>query len=232
MRTEVELLELFKSANLDSYEVYTEIGEASAMQLMNLEDLMQFSCKHNIDTMFYHYSFIDEDLLSITEEVTSKLRLDEDTLLILHDKFDEYNKSVLELDFNKPVSLKIYCIYQGVIFFTQEDDYWFFEQGFGMPETACEELANKYYEDILAEKKNKKQMIADARIKLREQILKDVEFQRCTNEDLRRGYASKLFEDSKENKSLFYSEKGGLYDIPIYSFIEDVWREYKGSLKR
>ncbi len=100
-----------------------------------------------------------------------------------------------------------------------------------MPEKVCVELANEYFEDILTEKKNKKQMITDARNKLREQILNDEEFQKCTNIELRRMYANKILKNSNNNRSLFYSEKGGLYDVPINTFIEDVWREYKDSLK-
>lgn len=232
MRTEEELLELFKNVNLDSYKVNTEINESNSMQLMTIEDLVTFSCKHNIDTVFYNYTFIDEDVLSITEEVTSNLRLDEDTLSVLQDKFDEYNESLLKLDFNKPVNLKVYCVYQGVIFFVQEEDYWFETEEYGMPERTCVELSTKYLEEIITEKENKKQMINDARSKLREQILFDEEFHKCTNLQLRRMYANKMFQNNKDNQNLFYSEKEGLYDITILTFIEDVWREYKNSLKK
>lgn len=232
MRTEKELLELFTNAKLDGYKLNTEFNETNTMQLMTLEDLVEFSSKHKIDTMFYNYTFINEDLLSITEDITSNLKLDEDTLSILQDKFDEYNERLLKLDFNKPVYLKVYCIYQGIVFFVQEDDYWFIEQGFGMPETVCIELVNEYLEDILTKRENRKQMITDARNKLSEQILNDEEFRKCTNIQLRRMYAKKIFKDSNNNQSLFYSEKDGLYDVPINTFIEGIWREYKDSLIR
>jgi hypothetical protein len=63
------------------------------------------------------------------------------------------------------------------------------------------------------------------------QILIDGGFQRCTNIESRRMYANKMFKNNKENQRLFYSDKEGLYDTPINTFIEDVWREYKYSLK-
>jgi uncharacterized protein YneR len=79
-------------------------------------------------------------------------------IFILQGKFDEYNKSLLKLVFNKPLYLKVYCIYQGVIFFIQEEDYWFVEQGFGMPERVCIELSTQYFQEIVTEKENKKQI--------------------------------------------------------------------------
>lgn len=232
MRTEKEILDMFKNAKLDSFKLNTEFNETNTMELMTIEDLIEFSCKHKIDTMFYNYTFIDEDVLSITDELISKLRLDEDALSILQDKFDDYNQSLSKLDFSKPIYLKVYCIYQGIVFFIQEDDYWFIDQGFGLPERACIELANEHFEDILTEKENKIQIVTDARNKLREHILNDKEFHKCTNIELRRMYANKMFKNNELNRSLFYSEKGGLYDVPINTFIEHVWKEYKDSIRR
>ncbi|MTI47852.1 MAG: hypothetical protein FH761_08425 [Firmicutes bacterium] len=232
MKTEDELLELFKNANLDSYKVSADTNVTNAMKLMTIENLIEFSCKQNIDTIFYNYTFINEDVLSITEDVKSNLRLDEDILSILQDKFDEYNDSLLELDFDKPVYLNVYCIYQGVIFCVQEEDYWFEKQGFGMPEEVCLKLYTKYFEDIVTEKENKEQMISKARNELREKILSDEEFHKCTNIHSRRMYANKMFKNNENNQKLFYCENGGLYDISINTFIEYVWREYKNALKR
>lgn len=232
MWSEEKLLELLKKSKIDGYKLNTAFDGINTMQLVNTEDLLFFSCRHNIDTVFYNYTFINEDALNITEDVTSNLKFDEDTLSVLQAKLDDYNKSLLKLEFNKPVYLEVYCIYQGVVFFIREDDYWFVELGFGMPETVCVEFANDYFEDIIAEKKRKKQMITDSRNKLREQILNDEEFQKCTNIELRRMYADKIFNNSKYNQSLFRSEKSGLYDVPINTFIEEVWREYKDSLKK
>lgn len=69
MRTEKEILDMFKNAKLDSFKLNTEFNETNTMELMTIEDLIEFSCKHKIDTMFYNYTFIDEDVLSITDEL-------------------------------------------------------------------------------------------------------------------------------------------------------------------
>ena len=66
------------------------------------------------------------------------------------------------------------------------------------------------------------------REQLREEILQDEEFGKCTNQQLRRVYASKLFRD-KEIQELFYSPLYGNYDIRISDFVEDIWREYKAK---
>jgi hypothetical protein len=232
MRTEKELLDMFKGSKLDSYKLNTEFDGTNTIELMTIEDLIEFSCKQNIRALFYNYAFIDEDALSITDDIISNLRLDEEDLSILQDKFDDYNQRISELDFSKPVYLKVYCVYQGIVFYIREDDYWFIDQGFSFPETVCMELVTEHFEDIVIEKKNKLQTITDARDKLREQILKDEEFHKCTNIELRRMYATKIFKNNEFNKSLFYREKGRLYDITANTFIEHVWKEYKESIKR
>ncbi|SDH03752.1 hypothetical protein [Desulfosporosinus hippei] len=233
MKSEEELLELLKNEGFYSYRVHTTETEIThTLQLTSMEDLLDFSCKHKIDTMFYSYNLIDKDVLSITDETTSQLKLGEDELLILQEKFDEYNDRLSEVDYSKPVALNVYCIYQGVIFFIQEEDYWFLEQGFGMPETVCIELATENFEDILKEKEKRKQNINEGRKDLRQQILNDEEFHRCTNQELRRQFANKMFRSNSVKQQLFYSEKEGLYDISINSFVEDIWREYKSSLKK
>ena len=233
MRTEQELLGLLKDIKLDGYKVDVQIDKTNSMELMSIEDLIHFSCKHDIDTMFYCYSFIDEDVLRIDDETISNLRFGEDVLSVLQNKFDEYNESISKLDFSNPVSLNLYCIYQGVVLFIQEDDYWFIEQGFSMPETACLELVDEYWEDIAIEREKKKQEIIKGRKKLREQILNDDEFKKCTNEKLRRAYTHKVFgcNGTYPYQHLFYTKKGEPIDILIFSFVEDIWREYKASLK-
>ena len=232
MRTEKELLELLKDVDMVGYNVNAEIDKSNSMELASIEELIHFSCKHDIDSMFYCYNFIDEELLEINDEVISNLRLDENVLSVLQNEFDEYNESLSKLDFSNPVSLKLYCIHQGIILFVREDDYWFIEQGFDMPETICLKLANEYLEDIVAEGEKKKQKITEGRKKLREQILNDEEFQQCSNIQLRRIYANKIYNKTIENKRLFVGEKRGLYDITINDFIERIWREYKASLKK
>lgn len=233
MRTEKELLELLKDVDIVSYKVNAEIDKSNSMELASIEELIHFSCKHDIDSMFYHYGFIDEELLEINDEVISNLRLDEATLSVLQHEFDEYNKNISKLDFSNPVSLNLYCIHQGVILFIQENDYWFIEQGFDMPETACLKLANEYFEDIVGEKKKRKQEIIKGRKKLREQILNDDEFKVCSNRELRKAYIQKVFvcDGAYPYRHLFYTEKGVPFDILVSAFVDEIWKEYKASLK-
>lgn len=134
------------------------------------------------------------------------------------------------LDFTKPILLTVYCVFQGVAYSVEEKDYWFIDEGFDMPETAALEIVTRYLEDIADTKKANAEKIYKEREVLKRQILKDREFQACTNVTLRRGYADKLCRGNKYIHDLFYMERGGLKDITILTFIEQIWREYKQSL--
>ena len=70
----------------------------------------------------------------------------------------------------------------------------------------------------------------ELRRQLREKLLADPNFHKCTNKELRRSYTQKLCNADKSIQDLFCSPKHGIYDIMIGAFIEEVWKEYKASL--
>ena len=48
---------------------------------------------------------------------------------------------------------------------------------------------------------------------------------------MRRGYINKLLKN-EECYKLFYRKNGAVYDILESNFIEDIWREYKATIKK
>jgi hypothetical protein len=64
---------------------------------------------------------------------------------------------------------------------------------------------------------------------MKQNILADDSFYRCTNQSLRRSF-TKNFLDKPSNshyRDAFYSKEHGLYNILINDFVEDIWREFK-----
>lgn len=222
-----QLIQKLTAMNLDCYETASDINENISIQLLNFDEFCRFVRSHNIDTVFFHYCYAAPEELQITDDVIAQLKLDSDVLEILQEKFDEYNQSVLQLDFSKPYSLTLYCTHQGFIFYIDADDYWFREAGIEMPQTAAVKFVDEHLSDIMKKKNSSNDLRLQKREELRQQILTDPEFHKCTNQNSRRVYSIKHFLNNEELTSLFFNEQHGLYDISITTFLEEVWREYK-----
>lgn len=84
-------------AGFDISEVSQTIDEANALQMQSTDELIRFAGKNDVDTLFYSYQYIDDDSLMVTDEITSKLRFDNDMVSILEDKLNAYNNLVCSL---------------------------------------------------------------------------------------------------------------------------------------
>lgn len=221
------LVNKLTSLNLDVYETETDVIQERAIQLSNLEELCRFLQKHSISTVFFHYSYVSAETLEISAEVIETLRVDNEILELMEEKFLEYNMDVYSLDFDKPCMLSVFVTHQGFMYYIEEEDFWFVEEGYGEPKTMAKLLVNEYFDEIVKIREMSKEKRIDGREKLRQRLLEDKDFHKCTNNQLRRAYANKLYNDDPKVKELFYSPKYGIYDIPFNVFIETVWKEYK-----
>ena len=99
MHTAKQLINKLNELHLDYYEMASDINEDVAIQLVDFEQLFLFLKKHNIDTVFYRFEFPSADVLQITEDVLSELHIDDDIIEVMKKDFEEYNRSVSNLDF-------------------------------------------------------------------------------------------------------------------------------------
>ena len=218
-----------KQLGLICYETDNDICEEASVKLCSLDDFLSFVKNSHTSIVFYHYDYADAESLQITQEVLEDLHIDDDVLEVAQDDLDEYNRSVNQLDFSQPYALTVYCIFQGVVVFFDEYNYWFREKGFDIPKKVAISIINSKFEEIKNKKKVSDDLREEKREQLKQKILADARFQKCTNIQLRRAYTQRLAEEDKTVMKLFYSPKHGIYDIPIGTFIEEVWREYKAS---
>lgn len=230
MRTEKQLLQILNDNGIDYYEMASEINEDVAIQLVDFEQLCLFVKKHNIDTVFYRFEYPSADGLQITEEAIAELHIDDEIIAVMQKDFDDYNRSVGNLDFSRPYLLSVGCLYQGQMVFIMESDYWFEDWGYGHPKKMAISMIEEKLEDIESKKEETYLEREEKRDQLRERLLADPNFHKCTNKELRRSYTQKLCNADKSIQDLFYSPKHGIYDIMIGAFIEEVWKEYKASL--
>lgn len=230
MHTAKQLISKLNELHLDYYEMASDINEDVAIQLVDFEQLFLFLKKHNIDTVFYHFEYPSADGLQITEDVLIELHIDEDIIEVMKKDFEEYNRSVSNLDFSRPYLLSVSCLYQGHMVYIMESDYWFEDWGFGHPKRMAISMIEEKLEAIENKKEEAHLKREEQRGQLREKLLADPNFHKCTNKELRRSYTQKLCNADKSIQDLFYSPKHGIYDIMIGAFIEEVWKEHKASL--
>jgi hypothetical protein len=226
-----DLIKKFKKHLIDIYETNSIIHEIGSIEFNKIDELLQFAKKNKIESAFYNYVYINEDDMKIDEDVISKLNLDKDICDILKNNFDEYNEKVEMLDFSRPISLEICFAYQGIIYYLIEDDYWYEDDGFSRPEIVAMQIFNENFDEIINKRTEDKEKIYIEREKLKSRILNDEKFHKCTNDSLRRTYVDELFKEDRSLNDLFFSPNGTMYDIPVFRFVNNIWREYKESLK-
>ena len=155
MHTEKQLLQILNDNGIYCYEMASDINEDVAIQLVDFEQLFLFIKKHNVGTVFYHFEYPSADGLQITEDILSELHIDDDIIEVMKKDFDEYNRSVSNLDFSRPYLLSVGCLYQGQMVYIMESDYWFEDWGYGHPK----KMANSMIEEKLEDIENKKEEI-------------------------------------------------------------------------
>ena len=230
MLTEKQLLQKLNDNGVDCYEMASEINEDVAIQLVDFEQLCRFVKNHNIDTAFYSLEYPSSEGLQITEDVLTELHIDDEIIAVMQKNFDDYNRSVGNLDFSRPYLLSVGCLYQGQMVYVMESDYWFEDWGYGHPKKMAISMIEEKLEVIKSKKEEAYLEREEKRDRLRKRLLADTNFHKCTNKELRRSYAQKLCNADETIEGLFYSPKHGIYDIMINAFIEEVWKEYKSSL--
>lgn len=230
MHTIHQLISALEQLALDYYETESEIIEDSSIQLLDFDKLCQFIKKHSIDTVFYHFEFLSAEDLLITDEILGELHIDDDIIDVMQKDFDNYNRSVGNLDFMRPYCLYVSCLYQGHMIYIIESDYWFKDLGYSHPKKMAISMIEAKLEAIESKKEESSIKREEMRDQLRKKLLADPNFHKCTNKELRRAYTQKLCNTDNSIQGLFYSPKHGIYDIMIHAFIEEVWKEYKASL--
>lgn len=236
MKTVEEVEKLFSDVSLLAYQVETKGSLKNGCQLMlagkDIPDLITFAKRRNIDTVFYHFIYFDPDQMCIDDDVLDTLKMKSELIESFQPTIEKYNAEIEELDFSKPAGLIVYCIYQGVFIYIQEDDDWLSALGYDDAHIAAMKLFTKDADRIVEQVKKLAEKRQERRDECHQIIIDDPKFHICTNATMRRNYANVFFNKNSNRKyyDAFYSEEHGYYDISTMGFIEEIWREFKGSL--
>ena len=184
-----------------------------------IPELIRFAKANKISSLMYCYRYYDKEAYIIHEDAL--LKYDARIISAIEADIQQHNRQIDKLDFNKPLLLYVYSLYEGFAVSIIQEDFWLDEIDIPNNDERLDELTGKckgLIEEIRNEKNKEKD---DQKNKLRELIVSDPEFYKCTNQRLRRSFILKLLDDKDEFASAF-----DYYNEPI-EFVELLWKEQK-----
>ena len=219
-----ELLKLINDNGL--YGIETENNSDIKQILMKsgkIDDIVKFAKDNNINTIFFEYYYYNKEYFKIELEKFEE-KYPEEIINIMKNDIIEYNNKIDKIDFETPIKLLVYCIYNGYSIAIEQKDEW--GEGYKESIVSGEEQMKIFFEkhqerleNYITEKEKQKETELE---RLKQIIFKDEQFQRSTNKELRYAYINAFLKKNSKYLQLF-----GDHGIGAYRWIETIWREYK-----
>ena len=219
-----ELLKLINDNGL--YGIETENNSDIKQILMKsgkIDDIVKFAKDNNINTIFFEYYYYNKEYFKIELEKFEE-EYPEEIINIMKNDIIEYNNKIDKIDFETPIKLLVYCIYNGYSIAIEQKDEW--GEGYKESIASGEEQMKIFFEkhqerleNYITEKEKQKETELE---RLKQIIFKDEQFQRSTNKELRYAYINAFLKKNSKYLQLF-----GDHGIGAYRWIETIWREYK-----
>ncbi|PTQ86365.1 hypothetical protein C8U37_101206 [Trichococcus patagoniensis] len=199
-----------------------------------IDSLITFVKSNDLKNIFYCcYNYDQEDIMitdeKIDEEVCRRMcSYDESVIKSFREEVEEFNKKAAAIDISKPYELCFFTIYQGYFIGGRyNDDYLDTEDYYDK----LVKIVNKYFSRDEYNKK-KEQEYKESRprrlellSKIKEYVLNDPEFHKCTNDNLRHLYKSHLYKTNQD-----YFEYRNIEPYKSIRFIDALWKEHKNKI--
>lgn len=192
-----------------------------------IDDIFKFAKENNINTIFFEYYYYNKEYFKIELEELEK-KYPEEIIKIVKKDIDEYNNKIDKINFETPIKLLVYCIYNSYLVAIEQKNEWgeSYKESIVSGEEQMENILFKYQEKLenyISEKEKQKEIKLE---ELKQVIFKDKQFQRSTNKELRYAYINDFLKNHSAYLQLF-----GEHGIEAYRWIETIWREYKDIKK-
>lgn len=196
------------------------------MKSQNINDIFKFAKENDIHTIFYGYYYYDKEFYIIDLKNLEE-KYDKEVVDMMKRDVIEYNKKVNSIDFEKPIILVVYCIYNGCSITVELYDEWIEKEDI---------LAGHEKMDLIFEQNQEKlESYIDKKAKqrdielenLKQIIFQDEQFKKSTNKNLRTDYIYKFLEKNPNYSELFNYGNGVRFNA--YKWIDIIWREYKDN---
>ncbi|MCY8988109.1 hypothetical protein [Bacillus atrophaeus] len=176
--------------------------------------------------LFYTYDYEDKENYYIPEDFHNWFE-DSEIQCLLSEKINEYNKKINEIDFEQPSELLMFYVKDGFVFYhsTIRDEILDLFDGETMADSFIEEVRGAIPEEKLNEiKMNQQKELEQKTQEIKAKIFKDPEFKKATNNQLRKSYSLRYFDNNPAENKLLRKK----YFHPNL-FIEEIWREFKSK---
>lgn len=202
----------------------------------SINSLITFVKSNDLKSIFYYCTYYDaEDYMikddNIEEEIGERLNyFDQGLINSFMVEVEDYNKKSADMDISKPFELCFFTIYHGYfIGGCYYDDYLDSDYSEDYYDKLLE-LVEKYFsqEEYIKKREQEIQKSKQKRIevlnRIKEYILNDPEFHKCTNDSLRLMYKTNLCKTNKD-----YSEYHTKEHYRAVRFIDALWKEHKNN---
>lgn len=193
------------------------------MKSKDINTIFKFAKENNIHTIFFQYYYYDKEYFKI-DLVELEKEYPKEILNIMEKDIIDYNNKVDKIDFETPIMLKIYCLYNGFSITLEMKEEWgeTYKEDIVSGVKQMEILFEKYQkrlENYINEQEELREVELE---KLKQIIFKDEKFQISTNKELRYAYINNFLKKNSKYWNLF-----GEHGTEVYRWIETIWREYK-----
>lgn len=206
----------------------------NGIDLFSIDNFIDFVRSQKINVVFGSELLEDAEDYLITDEIIERelgrYNAEEMYDIIIND-IENYNKKVCEIDFSIPFLYIFACLYNGKYIFVKMkvdrgiDDKFLIE-----PEDRLKEIVLNNEKNIQMKRQETHEIVNQLKKELREIIVNDEKFIKCTNKKLRMNYikdllTNRLDEHFEPLRKLWIAETvRGIYQDPI-DFVELIWRE-------
>lgn len=218
--SEYRLRKLLKNKSLLALKSKNVPQDKICLETSDIQVLLHYVEKNNINTIFYCYKCANEDLYKINN-------IDGDLSKLANDEIKSYRDIINATDFDKPALLELFCNHSGMIVSIQIVAPWIKE--LTTANNYVIQLEKKYENELDLIKINRSKNRDATLEQLKNILLNNADFSLCTNQKLRYEFIRK-FLINKENeiyRQSFLGDTGYIDSQAIQNFVDMVFAIYK-----
>ena len=226
--SEYELRKILKDKGLIALKVTDTPQDKICLETSDIQVLLNYIKKNNINTIFYCYRQADERSYELPEYI------DEDLRQLADAEIQSQIDFISGIDFNQTASLELFCINYNTIISMNVTAPWIKTLPTAK-EFICQ-LREKYENDLNEIKTlrsiNMEGVLEELKKELRDILIDDTNFQLCSNKNLRLNYIRNFLnkkENSKFNQVFLSAKSGGFmnYTQTLQNFADMAYALYK-----
>ncbi len=233
--TEESLKSWIEKNGFIGIEANANVYDNKAIEFESIEEFFSYSAHIDKKILFYKYEYEKKNDYVANDEHIEDLMEDQDPELhnAIKLKINNYKEQVKTINFSRATSLTMFFIDNGFMFYHVNFDNYFEENEFY---PFGEELVKNYADDVFVElsdveldiyHENKEKRLAKNLTTIKNDILNHPEFKESTNPSGRKMFCNRYIKNNPKFARMLREQQ-----IYIHVLVDNLWKEYKASLKK